>query len=772
MWERAIVATSADIEDAVGALPAGLQDAPSTLASVGAIGAVVVVHGWLIVQRQFRRLALVELSLLGAFALSRTLGEAILEVQRPEVIALFEDLPDGVARTLPTNPVVAAVVAALVLVRPWIPAGARSTVWWLTAVWLIANAAITDAPPYLGLVLDVGSGMVAGSLIALALRTPNLQPDRDAIIAGLALAGLDVADLAPASVDARGSEPWIGTARDGRPLFVKALSSDQRAADLLFRAVRWVRLRRTGDAPPEISLKRAAEHEAMIAHHARSLGIRTPRLLAVAVVGPRKVALAYEGLAGRSLDRVPRHELTDEVLGQLWGLVSELRRHRIAHRDLRLGNAFLGDDGDVSLIDFGFGELAASRQALDTDVAELLAATSAVVGIDRAVQVAAEQVGLDVLDAARDWLHPLAFSAATRADVDQTDTLEPLRSAVNHLTGHTATEYEPLGRLSGSRLLALFLVGVGAYSLLMLGVHDDIADAAGDLDIELVVVAALIGALTPPLIAASFQSTLRQRLRFQVVLRAAVASEAPIFAPTAWSFANRVLSDAVRNQGISATSAKHATAGWTVSGLASAPLLVAGFAAAGLRTTNLETVALGLGAAIGVGVAATELALLRLSPHGKELTRVWIDPYLEDGRIGTGIHRGALLWGAGLRTVQGVAFAVAARASGVDTEFESLVAIGIAGLAIAALLPAPGGVGAVELLTFFGLLLSAPSAIAVLGAVVARIVLFWVHVPFAAVAYRSERRSRDRRRERVEEPSRFGSFDPSTAQASRGSWWT
>ena len=63
----------------------------------------------------------------------------------------------------------------------------------------------------------------------------------------------------------------------------------------------------------------------------------------------------------------------------------ELRRHRIAHRDLRLANIFLDDGGQVWLIDFGFGEVVASDLLLATDVAELLASSSLYVGPERAV---------------------------------------------------------------------------------------------------------------------------------------------------------------------------------------------------------------------------------------------------------------------------------------------------------------------------------------------------------------------------------------------------
>ena len=77
--------------------------------------------------------------------------------------------------------------------------------------------------------------------------------------------------------------------------------------------------------------------------------------------------------------------VTDAVLAADLAAVGQLRQRRIAHRDLRLANIFLDDDGEVWLIDFGFSEMAASDLLLATDVAELLASSSMYVGTERAV---------------------------------------------------------------------------------------------------------------------------------------------------------------------------------------------------------------------------------------------------------------------------------------------------------------------------------------------------------------------------------------------------
>ena len=169
----------------------------------------------------------------------------------------------------------------------------------------------------------------------------------------------------------RGSTPYFGVGADDGKLFVKALGDDERSADMMFRLFRRVRRATSATRSRSSSLRRTVEHEALVALAAGNLGLRTPRLRAFAGADPNGYVLAYDAIAGKSLDRLDVAEFTDSVLAACWQLVGELRHHRIAHRDLRLANIFLDDDGEVWLIDFGFSELAASDLLLANDVDEL-----------------------------------------------------------------------------------------------------------------------------------------------------------------------------------------------------------------------------------------------------------------------------------------------------------------------------------------------------------------------------------------------------------------
>jgi undecaprenyl-diphosphatase len=256
---------------------------------------------------------------------------------------------------------------------------------------------------------------VSGAAAVVALGAPSRRPTASAVLAGLASVGLPLRELRRAGVDARGSTPYFGVSTSGDELFVKVLGEDERSADLLFRCYRRLQPRDLGDEKPFRTLRRAVEHEALVALAARDLSVRTPRLRAFARAEPNGYVLAYDKIAGRSLDRLDASEITDHLLAEAWDLIAQLRRRRIAHRDLRLANVVVADGGEVWLIDFGFSELAASDLLLATDVAELVASSSACVGAERAVAHAVATVDPGTLVQARERLRPWALSGATRA---------------------------------------------------------------------------------------------------------------------------------------------------------------------------------------------------------------------------------------------------------------------------------------------------------------------------------------------------------------------
>ena len=307
----------------------------------------------------------------------------------------------------------AAMTAFVTVAGPWISRRWRRAGW--TVVILVTAVRFVAAEVSFDTVIALLAGWTAGAAAVLVFGAPSRRPSRSAIGDGMAAVGVPLATIEPLSVDARGSTPYLATGADGRHLFVKALGTDERSADLMFRMFRALQPRDLADERPFSSLRRMVEHEALVALAARDVDVRTPRFVALASARPNGFVLAYEAIAGRSLDRLEPDEMTDDVLQSTWEQLAILRAHRIAHRDLRLANVFLDDAGDVWIIDFGFSELSASDTLLANDLAEMLASSSTRVGAERAVAAGRDAIGQDALVTALERLQLPMLSGATRA---------------------------------------------------------------------------------------------------------------------------------------------------------------------------------------------------------------------------------------------------------------------------------------------------------------------------------------------------------------------
>jgi hypothetical protein len=331
----------------------------------------------------------------------------------PGAAAPTSHLDGLVAPGFPSAYGLAITAAVATAAAPWLTRRWRRIAWVLIALTTFSRFLV--APVAFDSLRGLLVGWFAGSLALVALGGPSRRPRGDAVAAGLAAAGVPLARLERAGVDARGSTPYFATTTDGRPLFVKALGADERSADLLFRMYRGLVPHNFGDERPFSSLRRTVEHEALLALAVRSYGLRTPSVVALTDAAPNAFVLAYERIDGKSLDGVAVDEFDDAFLRSIWSEVASLHSHRIAHRDLRLANLFLGSDREIWLIDFGFSELAASELLVDTDRAELVASTATRVGATRAVDAAVAVVGAEALRGVDERLRAWALSGATRS---------------------------------------------------------------------------------------------------------------------------------------------------------------------------------------------------------------------------------------------------------------------------------------------------------------------------------------------------------------------
>src|SRR5437762_1174043 len=95
--------------------------------------------------------------------------------------------------------------------------------------------------------LAFAAGVTAGAGMLVLLGVPDRRIGPEGIAVALGSASLPVTSVEPAGVEAKGSRPFVAAAEGGQRLFIKILGSDQRDADLLYRAYPFTRLRGGGD---------------------------------------------------------------------------------------------------------------------------------------------------------------------------------------------------------------------------------------------------------------------------------------------------------------------------------------------------------------------------------------------------------------------------------------------------------------------------------------------------------------------------------------------
>jgi uncharacterized membrane protein YbhN (UPF0104 family) len=448
--------------------------APSTLAgrvlgglvqllvAAAAVAAVVVTLRY----RRFRLLA----SVAGAAGLAAAVLIGIVQIAGgvpPRALAAGAGPWSWLAGASLAGPaLLAAAVGGLVAAAPWLSRPWRRTAW--IALWLAAAVRmITGTASPMEVAVALAAGVTAGAGVLVLFGVPDRRLGPDGIAAALDAAGLPVVRVEPATVEAKGSRPFIAAAEDGEPLFVKVLGSDQRDADLLYRTYRFIRLRDIGDTRPAASLIQAVEHQALTAVMAERAGVTVPSVRRVIKTADGSALLAMERVNGSSLDRIPEGGISETMLRELWEEVDRLHLAKIAHRSLRTANIVVDGACRPWIVDFSFSELGATQRQMALDVAELLASLAAVVGADRAVGSAAGVIGPEGIAAAVPLLQPLALSAGTRHAVARHDgLLTRTRAAAAAASGREDQELARIQRVRPRTLLAIAAAAGAFYYLL------------------------------------------------------------------------------------------------------------------------------------------------------------------------------------------------------------------------------------------------------------------------------------------------------------------
>lgn len=357
-----------------------------------------------------------------------------------------------------------AAFTAVIAVLGWsIPVRWRRALW-AALLTLTVFRILTATSPPLDVVLAIAAGGMVGALIVLALGRPARILTEEGVAATLADCGVPVAGVEPART-AGGSRILTARARTG-PIEVKVLDDHGWRTDRLHRTYRRVRFRDVGDDTAFSSPERALAAEAALSLLAGARNVRVPQVRALTRAPGGEVLLASDAVPGTTLDRLDVARLSDAVLAAAWHQVAGLHRARIGHRDLQLANLLLDDEERVWVLGLGHGATPAPDPVLAGDVAELLAATAARVGPQRAVAAAERALGPAPLGDAVARLVLPALTPPTRAAVREMDGgLKGLVEEVCGATGIAEPRFADVERVKPRTLLMFAMLAAAVYFL-------------------------------------------------------------------------------------------------------------------------------------------------------------------------------------------------------------------------------------------------------------------------------------------------------------------
>jgi glycosyltransferase 2 family protein len=358
----------------------------------------------------------------------------------------------------------ATAIAVIVVVGPELVRNVRVLAAWLVPLAALGAVVVGAALPSAVLgALALGIG--AGALVRLAFGTAEGFPPSEDVRRALATLGVEIAELRPSARQRRGAVEYVGHDGRGTQLKVRMLGRDAQDTQRLARRWRSLAYR---DPPRSVADGRLeqVEHEALATLMAAKAGVRVPEVV-TAALGPDGDAFVVTRQPNiEPLESSAPDEVSDETLVALWEQAARLHEAGISHGRLNASNVLVLDEGPM-LVDLSAATLGAPRSALDIDVAELLVASTVLVGPDRALRKAVDAGWGDAVGRVLPYLQRAALTPHLRdlARAHEVD-LKDLRAAAADAAGQEVPELAPLRRVRAKDLLMTAAVAFAAYLLI------------------------------------------------------------------------------------------------------------------------------------------------------------------------------------------------------------------------------------------------------------------------------------------------------------------
>lgn len=662
---------------------------------------------------------------------------------------------------------VALLVGLLTVVGP---RGRRRTVKWSwNLLWVAIGVLLITAGVSLpGLVVSFLLGRVTGLGVRYLSGVQSERAYGASLVAGVRRAGFDPVQLLRVADETTSTAPdapeldgdsaaraltrstdhrlYELTTAEGEELDLVVIDGDRQVVGMLTRLWRSLRMRGL-EGRSVVSLRQAAERTALLAYAARAAGVRTPKLLSIAEADDSMLLVQERPGRAVPLGDLDPAELTDDVLQEIWAQLQLAHDAGIAHRsltsDVLLVESVVGRPV-VWVTSWEQGDVASSELARRMDVTQLVALLALRVGATRALDSAVAVLPDEHIAEIGPLLQTITLPRLTRNEMRANKkVLAELRSAlVTHLP-EADVEPQQLVRF-GARTVLTIVVPIVAIVFVITSINvDEITSALATGDWRWTVVAFVLGLLTLVGAALAFVAFSPVKLPlWRATLVQTAATFVGLAAPAGIGPAALNLR-MLQKRGVSTTLSAATVALVQVSqfvvtlGLLLVLTLLSGDTESPLPISPVVLLVIGiLAVLVASGLLVPKVRQWVLAKTMPTLRQTWprlIEVLGQPWRL-------ALAIGGNLLMTLGFIFAFDASlaAFGQDATLIQVALVYLAGNTAGALVPTPGGMGAIEL-ALAGTLTSITGinpGIATSIAVLFRVATYWLRIPIGWAAMR------------------------------------
>ena len=446
----------------------------------------------------------------------------------------------------------------------------------------------------------------------------------------------------------------------------------------------------------------------------------------------------------RSFSSLSPSDISDEQLRAAWSQLLKAHQNGLAHRNINADNLCLGADGSLYFLNWSDGEVAASKMSILIDQVQLLVLTSLYLGKDRAVAAMRAVVPASQIEAMVPVLQTLALPSATRQKLRKSPLLATLRQELFSpaKSDPTPVPRAQLRRFSYSSLLFTAL-GVMAVLIILGSLNfKEIYTTISTANVWWILIGAFFAIAMSSGQALSLQAVTPNRLGYgELFLLQLAGSVTSLVVPA--------------GVGVGALNLRYLTKKQMTGALALATVSLMQLFQFVITVALLAVMVMFTGTSMNVRlpsstVLATVLSIVALLVAAMAVPQVrkWIWAKVQPTFrqvwprliwITSSPRRMALTTvGCLMQTgLQVAAFYCALAAFGYHLPIATITVTFLVSNTLGSMIPTPGGLGPVEAALTAGLQVAGvPGAIALSGALLYRLLTFWMRAPIGWLAMR------------------------------------